>query len=55
MRAWLAGRLAGRGQGLVEYAVILALVAVAVVAVIVLQGHQVANAFRNVANTLQGP
>ena len=43
------------GQGLVEYAVILALVVIVVVVVLALLGRQIENAFRDVANTLQGP
>lgn len=43
------------GQGLVEYALILVLVAIVVVAVLTLMGRQIQNAFQNVANMLQGP
>jgi len=43
------------GQGLVEYALILALVVIVVSVVLALLGHQILDAFRNVANTLQGP
>ena len=43
------------GQGLIEYSVILALVAIVVVLVLALMGRQIENAFQNVANTLQGP
>ena len=43
------------GQGLVDYALILALVVIVVAAVLLLMGHQILNAFRDVGNTLQGP
>jgi pilus assembly protein Flp/PilA len=43
------------GQGLVEYALIVALVVIVVVAVLALLGRQILDAFQNVANTLQGP
>lgn len=41
------------GQGLVEYSLILALVLVVVIVVLALLGHQILNAFQNVANTFQ--
>lgn len=41
-----------RGQGLVEYAIILALVAVVVVVILVVLGPQVANLFSRVTNGL---
>jgi Flp pilus assembly pilin Flp len=44
-----------RGQALVDYAVIIVLAAIVVVAVLVLQGREIGSAFRDVANTLQGP
>jgi Flp pilus assembly pilin Flp len=44
-----------RGQSLVEYALILALVVIAVVVVLALMGRQIGNAFQDVVNTLQGP
>jgi len=43
------------GQGLVEYALIMVLVVIVVSVVLALLGHQILNAFQNVANTLQGP
>lgn len=50
------GRDAGqRGQGLVEYALILALVAIVLIVVLTLMGRQIQNVFQNVANTLTGP
>jgi pilus assembly protein Flp/PilA len=48
-------RLRQRGQGLVEYALILGLVVVVVIAVLALQGRQIGNVFRDVWTTLQGP
>jgi len=46
---------ARRGQGLVEYALILALVVIVVIVVVALMGRQIQDAFQDVANTLQGP
>ena len=42
------------GQALVEYALILALVAVVVVGVLVVLGHSVNNTLNNVANSVGG-
>ncbi len=42
------------GQGLVEYALILVLVAVIVIAVLTLLGPQVANVFSMVTNGMSG-
>jgi pilus assembly protein Flp/PilA len=44
-----------RGQGLVEYALILVLVAIVLVVVLSLMGRQIQAAFQNVVATLQGP
>jgi len=44
-----------RGQGLVEYTLILALVAIVVIAVLGLLGRQILDAFQNVANTMRAP
>ena len=44
-----------RGQGLVEYALILVLVAIVLVVVLTLMGRQIQAAFQNVVATLQGP
>ena len=41
-----------RGQGLVEYALILVLVALVVIAVLLLIGPQIANVFSRVTNGL---
>ncbi len=53
----MASRFAAvqRGQGLVEYTLILALVLIVTVAVLGLLGRQMLDAFRNVANTMQAP
>lgn len=42
-------------QGLLEYAVLLALVVVVAVIVLRLMGQQIEGAFRGVITTLQGP
>jgi pilus assembly protein Flp/PilA len=42
------------GQGLVEYALILVLVAIVVIAILVLLGPQIANIFSQVTNGLSG-
>jgi pilus assembly protein Flp/PilA len=41
-----------RGQGLVEYALIIALVAVVVIATLILLGPQIASIFKNISNNL---
>jgi len=41
-----------RGQGLVEYALILALVALIVVIALIVSGHQLINVFSNISATL---
>jgi pilus assembly protein Flp/PilA len=52
----MTSRLRGaRGQGLIEYALILALVVIVVVVVLSLMGRQIGNAFLDVVNTMQGP
>jgi len=45
-------RRADRGQGLVEYALIIALVAVVVIATLILLGPQIKNIFQNISNNL---
>lgn len=47
-------RLAERGQGLVEYALILALVAIIVFAVLMLLGPTIGNAFSTINSSLSG-
>jgi pilus assembly protein Flp/PilA len=42
-----------RGQGLVEYSLILALVLIVVIVVLALTGRQILNAFQNVVNAYQ--
>ena len=46
------GRRQDRGQGLVEYALIIALVAVVVIATLILLGPQIASIFQNISNNL---
>jgi len=41
-----------KGQGLVEYALILVLVAVVVIAILALLGPAIANIFQNIADAL---
>jgi len=41
-----------KGQGLVEYAIILALIAIVVVAVMTYMGNKVNNTFSNIGNLL---
>lgn len=41
------------GQGLTEYAIILALVAIVVIAILIVLGPQVANMYSRVTNGLQ--
>ena len=41
-----------RGQGLVEYALIIALVAIVVIATLILLGPQIASIFQNISNNL---
>jgi pilus assembly protein Flp/PilA len=43
------------GQGLVEYALILVLVAIVVIVILTLLGGVVTNVFSNIASGLQGP
>ena len=42
-----------RGQGLVEYALILVLVAIVVIAILLLLGPVIGNAFSNIVTNLQ--
>lgn len=42
-----------RGQGLTEYALIIALVAVAIIAIVIAFRNQIANVFTNATGTLQ--
>jgi pilus assembly protein Flp/PilA len=41
-----------RGQGLVEYALIIALVAIVVIAILVIMGPQIGNIFSNITHGL---
>ena len=45
-------RASQRGQGMVEYALILSLVAVVVIAILIAQGSTMWNLFSNISNTL---
>jgi len=52
LQAWLW--LREKGQGLVEYALILVLIAVVVIAVLTLLGTQVSTVFSSIASALGG-
>jgi pilus assembly protein Flp/PilA len=54
MLSFVLGHMAirSRGQGMLEYALIIALVAVVVIAALVLLGPQIANIFKQVNNNL---
>lgn len=58
LMCWLAARMPElprqRGQGMVEYALILVLVAIVVVAVLVTMGNQIRNVFSNITTCLGG-
>jgi pilus assembly protein Flp/PilA len=41
-----------RGQGMVEYALILVMIAVVVIAVLIILGNQVANVFCNISGAI---
>ncbi len=45
-------RRSEQGQGMVEYALILVLIAVIVIAVLIILGNQVANVFCNIAGVI---
>jgi len=45
-------RLRSAGQGLVEYALIIALVAVVVIGTLILLGPQISSIFQNISNNL---
>lgn len=47
-------RLTQKGQGLVEYALILVLVAIVVIAVLMLMGPVIGNTFSSINNSLSG-
>jgi len=51
LQAWLW--LREKGQGLVEYALILVLIAIVVIAVLTLLGTRVSEVFSRIANALQ--
>ena len=52
MLDWLWNQKAQRGQGLVEYALIIALVAIVVIAILVLMGPQIGDIFSTITNGL---
>jgi pilus assembly protein Flp/PilA len=52
MKHWLQKLRGDEGQGLVEYALILVLVAVTVIFLLSLVGGSVGNIFSNIVNTL---
>jgi pilus assembly protein Flp/PilA len=54
MLSWILERVYSRtrGQGMLEYALIIALVAVVVIAALVLLGPQISRIFNNVNNNL---
>ena len=53
LRELLRARVSdGRGQAMVEYALILVLIAVVVIVIMQVVGHQVNNVFSNVSNAL---
>ncbi len=55
MYPWLRGRLARRaGQGLVEYALILVLVAIVVIGVLTTMGSRIQAAFQDIVGSLGG-
>jgi len=45
-------RRVARGQGLVEYALIIALVAVVVIGTLILLGPQISSIFQNITNNI---
>lgn len=50
MLTWVLGR--ARGQGLVEYALIFALIVLAVVGTLILFGPQLASVYKNIENAI---
>jgi len=52
LQAWLW--LREKGQGLVEYALILVLIAVVVIAILAVLGAQVSTVFSRISNALRG-
>ena len=47
-----AGDIRQRGQGMVEYALILVLVSIVVIVILLTMGHQIVNVFSNVVAAL---
>ena len=54
MLDWILGRMSsrGRGQGMLEYALIIALVAIVVIASLILLGPTISDIFNNITNAL---
>lgn len=52
MNSFLSPSRQSKGQGLVEYAIILALVAIVVIAVVTLLGPKIGNTYSNIDDTL---
>ena len=52
LRQLLTSLATERGQGMVEYALILVLIAVVVIAVLVILGNQVTNVFCNITGAI---
>lgn len=51
--SWTAvGRGAQRGQGMVEYALVLVLVSIVVIVILMTMGHQILNVFSNIVSGL---
>jgi len=51
-RGWLPGLEEESGQGMVEYAFILVLIALVVIVVLITLGNQVVNAYSNISASL---
>jgi len=49
---WRKGRVSQRGQGMVEYALILVLVSIVVIVILLTMGNQIQNVFSNVVAAL---
>jgi len=49
---WRKGRAPQRGQGMVEYALILVLVSIVVIVILLTMGNQIQNVFSNVVAAL---
>jgi pilus assembly protein Flp/PilA len=54
MNSFFSPSKQSKGQGLVEYAIILALVAIVVIAVVLLMGPRIGNTYSSINNSLPG-